>query len=260
MPQLSMGAPSVPLACVGGSMRRPDPEAELDKTLRLGIATRQTNTGSPRLGSPVRRFSRRRVRRLRERPNDRAGATLMSNSNRTPRRNPLKTMIAAGALFAAAIAGAAPAHAAGACALVPNEKTPSEKILQCGDNLTVRPAPGAHYQPLYKKGVPLPVAIRLTNGALLIEYHPASPNEKFQILTPLAIAAVRGTKWAMDVTKAQTSTLVLDGSVAVTNRRLNQFVVLTQGQGVDITPTDTSVIVKTWGEARVRAPLSRFGE
>jgi hypothetical protein len=169
-------------------------------------------------------------------------------------------MIAAGALFAAAIAGATPAYAAGACALVPNEKMPSEKILLCGDNLTVRPAPGAHYQPLYKKGVPLPVGIRLTNGALLIEFHPAKPKEKFQILTPLAVAAVRGTKWAMDVTKAQTSTLVLDGVVAVTNRRLNQFVVLTEGRGVDITPTDTTVVAKTWGEERVRALLSRFGE
>ena len=87
---------------------------------------------------------------------------------------------------------------------------------------------------MYKKGDPLPVGIRLNDGALLIEYHPATPKEKFQILSPLAIAAVRGTKWAMDVTKAQTSTLVLNGAVAVTNRRLNKFVVLTEGQGVDI--------------------------
>jgi hypothetical protein len=184
----------------------------------------------------------------------------MSNSNRTTRRNLLWTTLAAAFLFVSAIAGAAPVYAAGACALIPNEKMPSEKILQCGETLTVRPAQGARYQPLYKKGDPLPVAIRLNEGALLIEYHPASPNEKFQILTPLAIAAVRGTKWAMDVTKAQTSTLVLNGAVGVTNRRLNQFVVLTAGQGVDITPADTSVVQKTWGEARVRALLSRFGE
>src|ERR1700722_7784799 len=184
----------------------------------------------------------------------------MSNSIRTGGPNLLGATVAALALLVAAIAGPLPARAAGACALVPNGRLPSGKILQCGQTLTVRPAPGTSYQPLYKKGDPLPVAIRFNDGALLIEYHPASPNEKFQILTPLAIAAVRGTKWAMDVTKAQTSTLVLDGSVAVTNRRLNQFVVLTQGQGVDITPTDTSVIVKTWGEARVRALLSRFGE
>jgi FecR protein len=184
----------------------------------------------------------------------------MSNSNRTAGRNRLGATLVAAALFVAAIAGPGSGRAAGICALVPNEHAPTEKMLQCGENLTVRAAHGARYQPLFKKGDPLPVGIRLNEGALLIEYHPVSPNEKFQILTPLAIAAVRGTKWAMDVTRAQTSTLVLNGAVAVTNRRLNQFVVLTAGQGVDITPTDTSVVQKTWGEARVRALLSRFGE
>ena len=184
----------------------------------------------------------------------------MSNSDRTARRNPLKTMFAALALLVAAIAGPLPARAAGACALVPNGRLPSGKILQCGQTLTVRPAPGTSYQPLYKKGDPLPVAIRFNDGALLIEFHPAKPEEKFQILTPLAIAAVRGTKWAMDVTKAQTSTLVVDGVVAVTNRRLNQFVVLNEGQGVDITPTDTSLARHVWADERVRALLSRFGE
>jgi FecR protein len=184
----------------------------------------------------------------------------MSNSNRTAGRNRLWAMAALAALFVAATAGAVPAHAAGACALVPNDKMPSEKMLQCGDNLTIRATQGARYQPLYKKGDPLPVGIRLNDGALLIEYHPGRPNEKFQILTPLAIAAVRGTKWAMDVTKAQTSTLVVDGVVAVTNRRLNLFVVLNEGQGVDITPTDTSLERHVWADERVRALLSRFGE
>ena len=184
----------------------------------------------------------------------------MSNSNQTAGRNRLGATLVAAALFVAAIAGQGSARAAGACALVPNGRLPSGKILQCGQTLTVRPAPGTSYQPLYKKGDPLPVAIRLNDGALLIEYHPASSKEKFQILTPLAIAAVRGTKWAMDVTEAQTSTLVVTGAVAVTNRRLNQFVVLTEGQGVDITPTDTSVVARTWGDERVRALLSRFGE
>jgi hypothetical protein len=184
----------------------------------------------------------------------------MSNSIRATGRNLLGATLAAVAVLMAAITGPLPARAAGACLLIPNGRLPAQMILQCGQTLTVRPTPGTSYQPLYKKRDPLPVAIRLTDGALLIEYHPAKPNEKFQILTPLAIAAVRGTKWAMDVTTAQTSTLVVTGAVAVTNRRLNQFVVLTEGQGVDITPTDTSVVARTWGDERVRELLSRFGE
>jgi hypothetical protein len=36
-----MGAPSVPLACVGGSMRRPDPEAEYG----VGRSTKPSDWG-----------------------------------------------------------------------------------------------------------------------------------------------------------------------------------------------------------------------
>jgi hypothetical protein len=190
-----------------------------------------------------------------------SGSDPMSNNNRTNARN-LFGAVAAAVLFAAAIVGPAPAHAAGACALVPNDKMPSEKILQCSGagDLTVRATQGAHYRPLYKKGDPTPVGIRLDDGALLIEFQPSFWRQDFQILTPLAIAAVRGTKWAVDVTRARTSVLVLTGSVGVTNRRLNQYVILSEGEGVDITPADTSTVQKPWGEARKQALLARFGE
>ncbi len=169
-------------------------------------------------------------------------------------------LIATG-LIMSAPPGAQVVRAAGAgCALIPNERDPSEKILQCGQELTVRPAHGTRYRPVFKAGQQLPTAIQLNDGALLIEFHPSGQLNEFQILTPLAIAAVRGTKWAMEAAPARTSTLVLDGSVAVTNRRLNQYVVLTTGQGVDITPSDTSMVQKQWKEARIRALLSRFGE
>ena len=54
--------------------------------------------------------------------------------------------------------------------LVANEHDPSEKILRCGDSLTVQPANGTHYRPIAKAGQPLPAAIRLDYGALLIEF------------------------------------------------------------------------------------------
>jgi FecR protein len=186
----------------------------------------------------------------------------MSNSNQKARRHGFAMAFAVATLLAAAIAGPLRARAAGACALVPNEKMPSEKILQCGgaEALTVRAAPGTRYQPLYTKGDPVPAAIRLDDGALLIEFQRSLWRQDFQILTPLAIAAVRGTKWAVDVTKARTSVLVLSDAVGVTNRHLNQYVIVTEGEGVDITPADTSTVQKRWGEARVRALLARFGE
>jgi hypothetical protein len=131
--------------------------------------------------------------------------------------------------------------AAGACALIPSERDPSAKTLRCGQDLAVQAAPGTRYRPFHKKGQPLPVGVRLEGGALLVEFHPSAGQSDFQILTPLAIAAVRGTKWAMEVSPARTSTLLLDGSVAVTNRRLNEYVVLAPGQGVDISPSDTTL-------------------
>ena len=152
------------------------------------------------------------------------------------------------------------ALAAGACKLVPDAGVPSHKIMRCGAELTVTPAPGAKFQPVYSPGEPIPSAVRLDSGALLIEFHPSERARAFEILTPLAIAAVRGTKWAVDVAPKQTSTFVVSGAVAVINRRLNQYVVLTAGEGVDVAPADTTMIQKRWGDARVRAMLARFGE
>jgi hypothetical protein len=169
-------------------------------------------------------------------------------------------ILVAAALIGATFAVAPLAQAGGACALVASEHDPSVKILRCGDSLTVHVASGSHYRLIAKPGQPLPSAIQLNDGALLIEFQPSPQQQDFQILTPLAVAAVRGTKWAVEVGAARTSTLVLAGAVAVTNRHLNQYVILREGEGVDITPMDTSMVQKRWGEARVRALLARFGE
>jgi hypothetical protein len=152
------------------------------------------------------------------------------------------------------------AFAAGVCRLIPDAGVPSHRIMRCGAELTVTPAPGAKFHPVYSPGGPIPSALRLDSGALLIEFHPSERARAFEILTPLAIAAVRGTKWAVDVASKQTSTFVVSGAVAVTNRRLNQYVVLTAGEGVDVTPADTTMIQKRWGDPRIRALMGRFGE
>src|SRR5271163_1088991 len=113
----------------------------------------------------------------------------------TGRRELFAAILVAMFVVSSALAGSTPASAGGgACMLVLNEHDPSLKVLQCGQELAVRPARDAHYRLLYKKGQQLPAAIQLNDGALLIEFHPASPQDKFQILTPLAIAAVRGTR------------------------------------------------------------------
>ena len=86
----------------------------------------------------------------------------MPASRHTCGRGPIAAQLLAIVLVAAA--GPAGAQAGGACALVANDRDPSEKVLKCGEALTVRPAHGAHYRPIFKAGQPLPAAIRLEDG------------------------------------------------------------------------------------------------
>ena len=53
-------------------------------------------------------------------------------------------------------------------------------------------------------------------GPVLLEV-PKGTNE-FKVITPQAIAAVRGTKWAVDAVENQTSVFVVNGQVAVGRR------------------------------------------
>jgi ferric-dicitrate binding protein FerR (iron transport regulator) len=149
---------------------------------------------------------------------------------------------------------------AGECRLIPDDRNSSEKILRCGDELEVRRAAGTRYRLLDGQGSAPPKALELDNGAVLIEFHPGSTLKNFQILTPHAVATVRGTRWAVEVNRVRSSTLVLAGQVAVARRRGNASVVLGPGEGVDVSPGTDPLVVKRWAEARVRALLARFGE
>jgi hypothetical protein len=142
----------------------------------------------------------------------------------------------------------------GGCSLIDDPHNPSEKILRCGDDLVVRAARGTSYK-MIQEGQSLPTGAELDSGALMIE-----GQKPFQILTPHAIAAVRGTKWAVEVKAKQSSTFVVSGSVKVGRRAGKQTVQLTAGEGVDISAGRGPLEVKRWKKKRVKALLARFGE
>ncbi|MDK3074323.1 FecR family protein [Sedimentitalea sp. JM2-8] len=99
--------------------------------------------------------------------------------------------------------------------------------------------------------------VTLTQGTILIDVEPggAAP----QIRTPHAIAAVRGTVYALDIQSESTAVFVLRGVVNVRHLRgSGGSVDLGAGQGVDVAPGQ-ALEVKTWGDSRVRELLSRFG-
>jgi len=153
------------------------------------------------------------------------------------------------------------------CVLIPDSRNPSEKLLRCGSNLMIRSAPNTAYRLTSPDNRRQPGGARLDSGALLIEFTPNEGQRDFRILTPQAITAVRGTRWAVEVGPSQTSTLVLSGSVEVTRRSSKrgaapsgrQSVVLGAGEGVDVSADTAPLVVKRWAQTRIDALMARFG-
>jgi hypothetical protein len=111
-----------------------------------------------------------------------------------------------------------------------------------------------------KDGREPPDGARLDSGALMIEFMPRARLKNFQILTPHAIAAVRGTKWAVEVVPDRTSTLVISGTVEVMRPRGTRAALLHAGEGADVSAGAGRIVVKRWARERVDALLARFGQ
>jgi ferric-dicitrate binding protein FerR (iron transport regulator) len=174
------------------------------------------------------------------------------------------TLVALMTALIATVSGAlAPALGQPAgCTLVADDRNPKEKMLRCGDALTIRAAANSKYQRAGETGQSPPTEVRLESGALLIDFKPSERARNFQILTPHAIAAVRGTRYAVEVTPARSSTLVLEGEVEVSRARDGQRSArrLGVGQGADVTAKPGPVVVQRWDKKRVDALLARFGQ
>jgi FecR protein len=147
----------------------------------------------------------------------------------------------------------------GECVLVPDDQNPSEKILHCGDYLLIRTVPGTRYR-LENPAPRTPEAARLDAGALMIEFHGSAGRQNFQILTPQAIASVRGTKWIIEAAGDQTSTFVMAGAVSVVRRNGGRTANLGPGEGADVDAGSGPIVVKRWPAVRVRTLLARFGQ
>ena len=160
-------------------------------------------------------------------------------------------------VVALAFAGASPSLAA--CSLVADPSHAGARMLQCGASVAAHLAEGTVVHPVGGARSSIPTALSLDAGALLIEFQPQPGAENFQILTPEAIAAVRGTTWAVEVGSGKTSVFVVAGTVAVQARRTGATASLGPGEGVDVVGAPRTLTVKRWPEARVRALLARFG-
>ncbi|WP_454631077.1 FecR domain-containing protein [Bradyrhizobium cenepequi] len=152
-----------------------------------------------------------------------------------------------------------PAAAQTAAAACSSEAGPrATQILRCRDGLIVVAEDGARYTLQGRDGGV--TAVDLQSKALLLDAPKQRGKNRFRVNTPQAIAAVRGTKWAVDVQDTRTSVLVLQGRVAVRRPRGGNQVVLGPGEGVDVDPGSEPLVVKRWGQARVDALLARLGQ
>ncbi|MBJ3776236.1 FecR domain-containing protein [Acuticoccus mangrovi] len=138
---------------------------------------------------------------------------------------------------------------------VRNLPNPPRVMVDCGGILLEREAAAQLGFVVSERGGTQRTEMVLESGRFLIREHPAGDA---QILTPHAIASVRGTLFAVEVAVGSTAVFVVEGSVGVTHRGGGGGVTLGPGEGVDVAPGEP-LVVRTWGAARARALLERFG-
>jgi len=104
-----------------------------------------------------------------------------------------------------------------------------------------------------------PTRVALISGALRLLVAKTTPQARFEVETETAIAAVRGTDWAIEATRAATGVVVLEGKVDVTSRgRVSATVHLDRPRdGTDVRAGSAPTPPVPWGEARLSALLAR---
>ena len=153
----------------------------------------------------------------------------------------------------------ADAEAQGVGCLLQPTGAPPRQVIRCGGGLTIEAAAGADYSLVDGDQDKVPDAASLRGGALLVDAPARSGKRGFRIDTPQAIAAVRGTQWAVDVAAGKTAVFVVTGQVSVRRAAGGRGVSLGAGEGVDVGPGAAPLEVKRWPAERAAALLARFG-
>jgi ferric-dicitrate binding protein FerR (iron transport regulator) len=184
---------------------------------------------------------------------------MMTMSHKFSTRGRRALWLAAFGIGASALIASHPASAQPAGCTVTTYTDPPRDELHCRDGLDVVAERATGYTLVENAKLGRPEAARLQGKALLVNFKPRRRGGGFQILTPYAIASVRGTTWAVDVTPERTSVFVRNGRVEVRRPNARSGVVLGAGEGVDVEAGDAPLQVIHWGAPRVAALLARFG-
>jgi FecR protein len=141
----------------------------------------------------------------------------------------------------------------------PDNSTITVQTLRCQGGVIIVAENGARYTLQDRNGDGRVDSAELSSKALLLEVPKKPGGNRFQVTTPQAIAAVRGTKWAVDAVEDKTSVFVVNGRVAVRRRAGSDSVTLGPGEGVDVEAAGP-LTVKRWPPARVSALMARLGQ
>jgi ferric-dicitrate binding protein FerR (iron transport regulator) len=179
---------------------------------------------------------------------------IFSTARRRGRWVSLAAVLIATLAGTCAIASGASAQSS-RCAITTYTDPPRE-VLHCPNGLSVSAERSSDYRLVDRDRDGSPDAAELTSRGLLIESPPK--RGRFQILTPHAIATVRGTVWAVDVTAVRTSVFVKRGTVEVARPGSRDAVTLRAGDGVDVEQTG-GLQAKRWSSERALLLLGRFG-
>jgi ferric-dicitrate binding protein FerR (iron transport regulator) len=127
------------------------------------------------------------------------------------------------------------------------------QVLRCGSGLNIEAERDAKYRVVDKNKV------EVSAGAVLIDVPPGRRGG-FQVLTPHAIASVRGTRYVVDVKveKEETDVFVARGNVGVRNRSTSESTTLGPGEGSDVVP-GKPLDAHVWAAERVQKLMARFG-
>ncbi|MEM8795000.1 MAG: FecR family protein [Pseudomonadota bacterium] len=83
---------------------------------------------------------------------------------------------------------------------------------------------------------------------------------RFEVRTPEAVASVRSTEWTVDASDAGTSVFVREGVVVVSGTNTDaEPVLLSEGDGVDVTAATGTGPVRQWSANRIEAMNGRLG-
>ena len=132
---------------------------------------------------------------------------------------------------------------------------PPRAVYECQNGLVFEVEAAAALRVHAPRGA-APASMTLSDGGLLVGA--PEPSRPLQILTPHAVASVRGTTFVVDVDPGGTGVFAVEGAVAVARPDGRDEVLLGPGEGVDVAPGDP-LVVRSWPEERVAALLARFG-